>query len=134
MTGTYRIHPLHVLEVPIINNVDKSDNNGSDSKDNSNIGKKTEGGKDKKSIEENMDGEMCENCHSPEAVEERSVNAEKEDDRKEATADADDGVAFNKIACLDINKELEDSGEDAEKTWGLCPFLLMLMTWIVSPL
>ena len=79
------------------------------------------GGKDDESIEENMDEEICENCHSPEAVEEGSANARKEDDRNKATADTDDGVVFNKIACLGIDKELEDSGGDDEENLGEMP-------------
>ncbi len=49
------------------------------------------------------------------------MNAEKEDDRNEAAVDTDDGVVLNKIACLDINKELEDSDGDEEENLGEMP-------------
>ena len=132
MTGSYRIHPLRVLEAPIINNVDESEDDSSDCESVTNIVKNTEGGKDNESIEENMDEKICENCHSPEAVEEGSANAGKEDDRNKALVDANDGVTFNKIACLDIKKELEDSGRADEENFGEMP--IFLCSWIVSPL
>ncbi len=58
MTGSYRIHPLHVLEAPIINNVDESEDGSSYRENDTNIVKTTEGEKDKESIEENMVGEI----------------------------------------------------------------------------
>ena len=87
MTGSYRIHPLRVLEAPIINNVEESEDDSKKCKNVTDLGKNIEGGQDNESIEENMDEKICENCHSPEAVEEGSANAGKEDDRNEASVE-----------------------------------------------